>query len=362
MMNTDVRELMLAGAHFGHRARFWNPQMAPYIYGKYHSTHIINLDRTVEAMKQATAFLKSVTASGGKVLFVCTKNAAGDSLEGAATSANMPYVNRRWLGGILTNFKTTRNSVNTLKRIEEEIAGGVLKHLTKKEGMKLLLSKDKLEQAIGGIREMDKLPDALFIVDAGWHKGAVREANKLGIPVVAVVDTNHSPNGVDYVIPGNDDSRQAISIYTREMSLAVAEGKQIMDSNLAKDIRASRAAAADDDKPAVTDGLAEERTKRKTKIVVAKPSRKDGEAKGVVVEEVDKKLPARKLAVPVKKDTEKKTDEADEAAKEEVAVTAKAEKSVKSEEASEKSETAEASTAPEAAKESTPVEETPKDE
>lgn len=239
-MNTSVRELMLAGAHFGHRVRFSNPKMSPYIYGKYRSTHIINLDLTVHAIGAAAEFLKSVTASNGKVLYVGTKPSSVETIEEEAKKADMPYVNRRWLGGILTNFNTTRNSVLRLEKVEGQINEGALKNMTKKEGIKLLSVKDKLEKAIGGIRTMTDLPDALFIVDAGWHKGAVREANKLGIPVVAVVDTNHSPEKIDYVIPGNDDSREAVAIYVREMTAAIEDGKREWEKNLVADVKAAK--------------------------------------------------------------------------------------------------------------------------
>lgn len=234
-MTISVRDLMLAGAHFGHRVRFSNPKMSPYIYGKYRSTHIINLDHTVEALERAAEFLKSVAESDGKVLYVCTKQAS-ETIEEEAKSVGMPFVNRRWLGGILTNFKTTRNSVDRLEKIEQSIAEGALKNMTKKEGLRLLLMQEKLERAIGGIRTMNELPDALFIVDAGWHKGAVREANKLGIPIAAVVDTNHSPENIDYVIPGNDDSREAVAIYVREMTAAIAAGKAAWEANLVAEV------------------------------------------------------------------------------------------------------------------------------
>ena len=242
-MTTGVRELMLAGAHFGHRVRFSNPKMTPYIYGKYRSTHIINLDYTVEALARAVDFLKSVAESDGKILYVCTKQ-AGETIAEEAASVGMPFVNRRWLGGILTNFKTTRNSVDRLEKVEEQIAAGALKNMTKKEGIRLLLMQEKLEKAIGGIRNMSELPDALFIVDAGWHKGAVREANKLGIPVVAVVDTNHSPENIDYVIPGNDDSREAIAIYVREITAAIAAGKAAWEANIIAEISSAEESAA----------------------------------------------------------------------------------------------------------------------
>lgn len=239
-MNTSIRELMLAGAHFGHRTRFWNPKMADYIYGSYYQTHVINLDRTLEGLKKSSAFISGVAAENGSVLYVCAKAVAGEIMARRALEAGMPHVTHRWLGGMLTNFKTTLNSAARLAKMDAEVAGGALANLTKKEGIRMVAAKDKLAKSIGGMRDMKELPDALFIVDAGWHKGAVREANLLGIPVVAVVDTNHSPEGVDYVIPGNDDSRQAIEIYARLMSEAVARGREERDAGTAAALAAAR--------------------------------------------------------------------------------------------------------------------------
>lgn len=247
-MSTNVRELMLAGAHFGHRVRFWNPKMAPYIYGEYNKTHIINLDVTVQRLRAATAFVRSVAAGGGVILYLSTKTVAQDAIEEHARKTQMPFLNKRWLGGMLTNFKTTRQSVDRLEKLEKQIKDGMLKNLTKKEGIKLMTQKDKLERSIGGVREMKALPEALFIIDAGWHKGAIREANKLGIPVVAVVDTNHSPDNIDYVIPSNDDSRHAIEIYMRVINEAVLDGKREFALRLredAMDDRVSESAEGD---------------------------------------------------------------------------------------------------------------------
>lgn len=237
-MNTNIRELMLAGAHFGHRTRFWNPQMADYIYGTYYATHVINLDHTLSGLKKAAEFARNVASESGTILYVCAKTVAGEIMTEQASAVGMPYVTHRWLGGMLTNFKTTRNSVERLAKMDADIAGGALADLTKKEGIRMVSAKDKLSRSIGGVREMTDLPDALFIVDVGWHKGAVREANLLGIPVMAVVDTNHSPAGVDYVIPGNDDSRNAIEIYARVVSDAIREGHQARDAELAAEVKA----------------------------------------------------------------------------------------------------------------------------
>lgn len=315
-MNTNIRELMLAGAHFGHRTRFWNPKMAAYIYGKYHSTHIINLDHTVSRLGEAAGFLKSIVASGGNVLYLCTKTFAADIIEEEAAKINMPYINKRWLGGMLTNFKTTRDSVNRLAALEQRISDGALRESTKKEGLKLMAQKEKLDKAIGGISDMKELPEALFLIDVGWHKGAVREANKLGIPVVAVVDTNHSPDNIDYVIPGNDDSREAVKLYIREISLAIAEGKREWEQSLVADVRAVGGEKADPVKQG--------------RIIVAK---KGGD---VVVEEVKKParvIQARKPLAP------KTSEEAVKPAAEKPAA-AKEEKKEKEEPAAKKEEPA----------------------
>ena len=245
-MNTTIRELILAGAHFGHRIRFGNPKMAPYIYGTYQNTHIINLDYTLSALQKAAGFLKAIASDDGVVLFLGTKQTSSDIIEEEAKRTSMPYINQRWLGGMLTNFKTTCNSVTKLKELEESIASGTLKTLTKKEGLKLISKKERLIKSIGGVRDMKKVPDVLFVIDAGWHKGAITEAAKLNIPVVAVVDTNYSPIGIDYPIPGNDDSRQAVMIYARIMSDALLSGKEARIAALKSEIAAAEQDAKDE--------------------------------------------------------------------------------------------------------------------
>ncbi len=247
-----VRELMLAGAHLGHRARFWHPRMAEYIFGKYQQIHVINLDHTVLALRAAADFLRAVAAGGGIVLYLGTKSSASEIVQRRATEAGMPYVSERWLGGMLTNFKTTRDSVARLIRCEEDIREGVLRRLTKKEGLRLMNKKEKLAKSIGGIRAMENLPEALFVIDVGVHSGAVKEANKLGIPVVAVVDTNHSPEGVDYVIPGNDDSRQAVEIYANIATDAITAGRE---EHLARARTEIRVASGRDDELGAPGGL-----------------------------------------------------------------------------------------------------------
>ena len=239
-MNTNIRELMAAGAHFGHRTRFWNPQMAEYVYGAYYQTHVINLDRTLSGLQKAAEFLQNVASDSGTVLFVCSKPVGGEVMADAARAANMPHVTHRWLGGMLTNFKTTLNSVARLGKMEADINSGVMANMTKKEGLRMMGAKQKLLRSVGGVRDMKALPDALFIVDVGRHKGAVREANLLGIPVAAVVDTNNSPAGVDYVIPGNDDSRQAVKIYARLMTEAIAAGHAARDAAVREQVAAQQ--------------------------------------------------------------------------------------------------------------------------
>ena len=240
-MDLSARDLMLAGAHFGHRTRFWHPLMAPYIYRVYNNTHIINLDATLTRLVEACEYLERLGKNGGVALFVCAKPYAAELLAAHARRAEMPYINQRWLGGLLTNFKTMRQSVERLQKMDDDFKSGLLRNLTKKEGIKFLTRRDKLEKAIGGVREMRERPDALCLIDAGRHRGAIREANRLGISVVSVVDTNHSPQGVDHVIPGNDDSKQATDLYLREMANAIIRGK---------------AARIDDVKDAVADGEA----------------------------------------------------------------------------------------------------------
>ncbi|EWM44787.1 ribosomal protein S2 [Bordetella holmesii 70147] len=219
-----MREMLEAGVHFGHQTRYWNPKMAPYIFGHRNKIHIINLEQTVGKFQEVTKFVKQIAARGGNVLFVGTKRAARELVAAEAQRCGMPYVDARWLGGMLTNFKTVKSSIKRLKDMEVMVADGSVERLTKKEGLLFQRELDKLNKSIGGIKDMNGLPDALFVIDVGYHKIAVAEARTLGIPVVAVVDTNHSPDGVDYIIPGNDDSARAIELYAKGMADAVLEG------------------------------------------------------------------------------------------------------------------------------------------
>ena len=225
MADVTMRQMLEAGVHFGHQTRYWNPKMAPYIFGERNKIHIINLEKSLPMARDAYAFIKTMVADGGKVLFVGTKRAARESIRSQAERCEMPFVSHRWLGGMLTNYKTVRQSVKRLKDLEQMAEEGGFERLTKKEALGLNREREKLERSLGGIKDMSGLPDVLFIVDVNYEEIAVREARKLGIPVVAVVDTNCSPEAVDYVIPGNDDAMKAISLYAVLVADAVLDGK-----------------------------------------------------------------------------------------------------------------------------------------
>ena len=224
-MSVTMREMLEAGVHFGHQTRFWNPKMSQYIFGSRNKIHIINLEKTLPLYQDAIKFTRTLIANRGNIMFVGTKRQAKEILAEEAQRAAVPYVDSRWLGGMLTNFKTVKGSLKRLKDMEAIVADGGLERLGKKEGLLFQREMDKLNKAIGGIKDMSALPDALFVIDVGYHKIAIAEAKTLGIPVVAVVDTNHSPEGVDYIIPGNDDSSKAIRLYARGMADAVLEGR-----------------------------------------------------------------------------------------------------------------------------------------
>ncbi|MCF8149199.1 MAG: 30S ribosomal protein S2 [Burkholderiaceae bacterium] len=224
-MSTTMRQMLEAGVHFGHQTRFWNPKMAPYIFGHRNKIHIINLETTLAKYQEAMAFVKKMAGKKGTILFVSTKRQAREIIAEEAQRCGMPFVDDRWLGGMMTNFKTLKLSVKRLKDLEQAMDEGKFEKLSKKEGLTLQREMDKLRKSIGGIKDMGGLPDAIFIIDVGYHKIAITEASKLGIPVIGVVDTNHSPDGVSYVIPGNDDSSGAIRLYARGVADAILEGK-----------------------------------------------------------------------------------------------------------------------------------------
>ncbi len=225
MADVSMRQMLEAGVHFGHQTRYWNPKMAPFIFGERNRIHIINLEKSVPMAREACAFVKATVADGGNVLFVGTKRAAREAIRSEATRAGMPFVSQRWLGGMLTNYKTIRQSVKRLMALEEMAEESGFDGLTKKEILGLSREREKLEKSLGGIKEMKSLPDVMFVIDVDHESIAIREAKKLGIPVVAVVDTNCSPDGVDYVIPGNDDAMRAIQLYTAVVADAVLDGK-----------------------------------------------------------------------------------------------------------------------------------------
>jgi small subunit ribosomal protein S2 len=226
MSNISMRQMLEAGVHFGHQTRYWNPLMAPYIFGDRNKIHIINLEFTLPMYNEATNFVGNLATKGGTVLFVGTKRAAQEAIKEAAIRCGMPYVNRRWLGGMLTNYKTVRSSIRRLKELEIMIVDGTMNQLSKKEALSLNRELEKLERSLGGIKDMDGLPDALFIVDVGHEKIAVKEATKLKIPVIGVVDSNNDPQNIDYIVPGNDDAIRAISLYAKGVADAVLEARQ----------------------------------------------------------------------------------------------------------------------------------------
>ncbi len=246
-MSVTMRQMLEAGVHFGHQTRFWNPKMAPFIYGHRNKIHIINLEKSLPAFQDALKFARQLASKRGNILFVGTKRQARDIVAMEAQRAGMPFVEQRWLGGMLTNFKTVKGSLKKLKDMQASKDAGSEPKI-KKEALMFDRDIAKLEKNIGGIQDMGALPDALFIIDVGYHKIAVAEAKKLGIPVIAVVDTNHSPEGIDYVIPGNDDSAKAIELYARAMADAILEGK----ANASNDV--AQSAAAGDEFVEVAEG------------------------------------------------------------------------------------------------------------
>lgn len=225
-MSVTMRQMLEAGVHFGHQTRFWNPKMAEYIFGARSKIHIINLEKTLPLFRDAIQCIEDIAAKGGKVLFVGTKRAAQDIVREEAERCGMPYVDHRWLGGMLTNYKTVRQSIRRLKDLEEMVSNGGLDKLTKKEQLVLTRELEKLEHSLGGIKKMGGLPDAIFVVDVGYERIAIAEANNLKIPVIGVVDTNNSPDGVDYIIPGNDDAFRAIRLYVSSVADTILAARE----------------------------------------------------------------------------------------------------------------------------------------
>jgi len=295
MADVSMRQMLEAGVHFGHQTRYWNPKMAPYIFGQRNKIHIINLEKSLPLAREACAFVKATVADGGKILFVGTKRAAREAMRTHANRAEMPFVCYRWLGGMLTNYKTIRQSVKRLMTLEKMAEEGGFDGLTKKEVLGLTREQEKLDRSLGGIKAMKSLPDALFIVDVDHEDIAVREARKLGIPVVAVVDTNCSPDSVDYVIPGNDDAMRAIELYASMVADAAIEGKASLPEI---------ALGEDEFVELDAEGNVKKSTGRKKKAAKKGPAKK----KAVI-----KKAPAKKA---VSKDADSKADEAKPVAEE----------------------------------------------
>jgi small subunit ribosomal protein S2 len=227
-MSTTMRQMLEAGVHFGHQTRFWNPKMAPYIFGARNKIHIINLEKSLPLYQDALKFVRNLASNKGTILFVGTKRQAREIIMEEATRAGMPFVDFRWLGGMLTNYKTVKGSLKRLKDLEQMVEDGSLEKLSKKEALTYSRELEKLQRAMGGIKNMAGVPDAVFVIDVGYHKIAVTEAKKLGVPVIGVVDTNNSMDGVDYIIPGNDDSTRAIRLYARGVADAILEGKSLV--------------------------------------------------------------------------------------------------------------------------------------
>jgi small subunit ribosomal protein S2 len=230
-MSVTMREMLEAGVHFGHQTRFWNPKMAPYIYGHRNKIHIINLEKTLPAFENAMKFVRQLSAKRGTILMIGTKRQAREVIALEAQRAGVPFVDQRWLGGMMTNFKTVKGSLKNLKDMQAQVDAGTQPAI-KKEALMFQRDLAKLEKNIGGIQDMAALPDAIFVIDVGYHKIAVAEAKKLGIPVIGVVDTNHSPEGIDYVIPGNDDSAKAVALYAKAVADAVLEGRANANNDL----------------------------------------------------------------------------------------------------------------------------------
>lgn len=284
MADVTMRQMLEAGVHFGHQTRYWSPKMSQYIYGERNNIHIFNLEKSLPALHDAANYAGKIASKNGRVLFVGTKRAARDSVRAAAESCNMPFVNRRWSGGMMTNFKTVKQSVKRLLELEAMREDGSFERLSKKEALGLTREYDKLDRGMGGIKHMERLPDALFVIDVGHERIAITEAKKLGIPVIGVVDTNNTPDGIDYVIPGNDDAIRAIQLYVEAISTAIQDGKRAsgkMDEADVAAIDAQLAAAAEAEAPAVATSPAAS----ETPVAEAAPAEVPAEAAPVAAAE-----------------------------------------------------------------------------
>jgi len=246
-MSVTMRQMLEAGVHFGHQTRFWNPKMAPYIFGARNKIHIINLEKSLPMYQDALKFVRNLASNKGTILFVGTKRQAREIVMEEAQRCNMPYVDSRWLGGMLTNYKTVKVSLKRLKELEQMVEDGSLEKLSKKEGLMFSRELTKLQGSIGGIKDMTGVPDAIFVIDVGFHKIAVTEAKKLGVPIIGIVDTNNSMDGVDYIIPGNDDSTRAIRLYARGVADAILEGKNAVITEMVAQVGEELVEVTDDE-------------------------------------------------------------------------------------------------------------------
>jgi small subunit ribosomal protein S2 len=308
MSNVTMREMLEAGVHFGHQTRYWNPSMAPYLFGQRNKIHIINLEKTLPLYDEAMNFVSKMASKKGTILFVGTKRSAQSIVAEEAERCGMPYINRRWLGGLLTNFKTVRGSINRLKEIETMQTDGSFERVNKKEQLMLRRELDKLKANLSGIKDMKGIPDAIFIVDVGYENIAVSEAVKLGIPVIGIVDSNNNPKGVDYVIPGNDDAIRSITLYAKGVADAILDSRQSVahlgggeDSDDLIEIDDSGAPVADEEaKPKVTKKTAKKKAVKKADSVKAEEKSDADDA------ETPKKKVTKKKATAKKKVTKKK--------------------------------------------------------
>ncbi|MFT4607725.1 MAG: small subunit ribosomal protein S2 [Urechidicola sp.] len=292
MSNVTMREMLEAGVHFGHQTRFWNPKMAPFIFGERNKIHIINLEQTMPMAKDALNFLGKVASNKGKVMFVGTKRAASESVKVEAERCGMPFVNHRWLGGMLTNFRTVRASIKRLKELEDMAKNDNYEKIGKKEILQLSREQEKLEKTLGGIKDMNGLPDVLYVIDVGYENIAIQEATKLGIPVVGIVDTNNSPDGIDYIVPGNDDSMRAIKLYTKMAADAILVGKE----SIAGEIKAREVAKMPVEDEAAEPVEAEAAPAEKVVVAASEVVTEAVVAEAVVAEAAPKKAAVKKAA------------------------------------------------------------------
>lgn len=286
MTTVSMRDMLQAGVHFGHQTRFWNPKMNQYIFGSRNKIHIINLEQTVPAFNEALAYLQQLASNNNKILFVGTKRAAGKVIQEQALRSGMPYVSHRWLGGMLTNYKTIRASIKKYRDLEQQAKDGTFEKLTKKEALMRQRQMDKLEKSIGGIKDMGGLPDALFVIDVDHERIAIQEANKLGIPVIGVVDSNSNPDGVDFVIPGNDDAIRAIKLYITAAADAIMAGKAVNNNVSSRDEFVEVEETVEAAAPAVEE-VATETVVAETEAVVAEETTEEAPAATEEVAEVE---------------------------------------------------------------------------